>query len=314
MKAVIAGGAGALGSSVAKILIDLDLYDIHIYDIIHKDRAWRLGPIIDDVIYHWKSVHDMDPTDFENTNLVVYASAQPDRPLGISSPAHTIYENCMGLTRVLEACKYANIDKFLYPGSGTTFTGVPHDQLPVTESTIPMPTNPYSASKYMDEILCDTYRRCYKVPTVILRSGLVYGPGMRLGISVAQFIIKALEGGVLNVTSPEATRTPTYLEDVLKYWKAVITLPPEMVVGNIFHSVYGKEYSILAIAEEVINVVGNGEVKISSRYEKGESLRGKPVREWTTSTKDEYLGVKLEFDLAEGIQKTVQYIREALDI
>lgn len=310
MKAIIPGGAGALGSSLTKMLLQKG-YDIHIYDLVQQNRAYMLREMLPEITYHWQSIHDMGSSDFEEAELVAYCAAQPDRPLGISSPIHTIYENIMGLTRVLEACKHTStLKKFLYPGSGTTFTGVSDSELPVTESTIPRPTNPYSASKYMCEVLCDTYRRCYNIPTVILRSGLVYGPGMRLDISIAQFIMKALNNEDFPIRSPFATRTPTFIEDVLQYWNAIIEADPQRVVGQIFHSVFGKEYTMGNIAHTVISVIGHGSA-YAANYENGESIDGKPVREWTTSTKDEYLGVKPKIDLEEGIQKTIPYIKES---
>jgi len=308
---LITGGAGALGSSLAKILLEKG-WKVHIYDIVQRDRAWRLREIIDEVSYHWKSVHDMTEKDFRDVDIVAHCAAQPNRPFGLTSPYMTMWVNVMGLTRVLEACKDSGIEKFLFPGSGTTFAGVPEEELPVTEDTAPQPTNPYSASKYMCEILCDTYRRCYNVPTVILRSGLVYGPGMRLDISIAQFIMKALRGEEIVVRSPEATRTPTYIGDVLLYWNAVIEAEPDLVVGQIFHSVMGIEYSILDIAKTVVNVVGSGEIELA-QYEPGELVNGKPVREWTISTKDEVLGVKPKIDLEEGIRRTISYIKEVID-
>jgi len=311
-KALITGGAGALGSSLVSMFINKG-YEVHVYDIIQQNRAWRLADISDVVKYHWKSIHDMTAKDFSDVDIVAHAAAQPDRPLGLTSPVYTMEMNVMGLIHVLEACKHTNIKSFIFPGSGTTFTGVPEQELPVTEESIPRPTNPYSASKYMAEVLCHTYRRCYEVPTVILRSGLVYGAGMRLDISIAQFIIKALTDVPIVVRSPRATRTPTHVEDVMKYWEAVIDAEPEKVVGNIFHSVFGKEYTIEDIARTVVKVVGQG-VVVPGEFEAGEMINGKPVREWTTSTKDKYLGVHPEIDLEQGIHKTIPYIKEFLGI
>jgi len=307
---LITGGAGALGSSLAKIMLEKG-WKVQVYDVVQKDRAWRLKEIIEEVSYHWKSVHDMARRDFEGVDVVVHCAAQPDRPMGITSPTHTLYANVMGLTRVLEACKNSGIQRFLLPSSGTVFAGVPDNELPVTESTVPRPTNPYSCSKYQCEILCDSYRRCYGIPTVILRSGLVYGSNMRLDISIAQFIMKALRGEEIVVRSPEATRTPTHIGDVLLYWDAVIEAEPEKVVGEIFHSVMGIEYPVIEIARKVVEVVGAGEVK-PARYEPGEIVNGKPVREWTTSTKDEILGVHPKIDLEEGIRRTIPYIKKVM--
>lgn len=308
MRAIITGGAGALGSSLAKLLVSKGC-KVHLYDIVRVDEAWRLRDIIDQVEYHWQGIHDMTKADFKEGDLVCPCAAQADRPLGLTSPYTTLWINIMGLTRTLDACKNSKIDRFLYPGSGTTFTGIPVNELPVTEEAIPRPTNPYSASKYMAEVLVDTYRRCYGLPSVLLRSGLVYGAGMRLDISIAQFIMKAISNKSFYVRSPNATRTPTHVDDVLLYWDAIIEADAEKVVGKVFHSVYGKEYSIIDIAKTVTDVVGAGQATPhEAQYEGGEFIEGKPVREWTISTKDDYLGVTPAIDLEEGISRTIPYI------
>lgn len=312
MDVVITGGAGALGSSVAKLLISKG-WRVHLYDIVRVDEAWRIRDIVDQVEYHWKGIHDMSKVDFKGVDLVCHCAAQPDRPLGLTSPYTTMWLNVMGLTQVLEACRNSQVKKFVFPGSGTTFTGVAEDELPVTEETTPRPTNPYSASKYMSEVLVDTYRLCYELPSVVLRSGLVYGDGMRLDISIAQFIINSLRDRRFYVRSPSATRTPTHIDDVLLYWDAIIEADPEKVVGQVFHSVYGREYSIIGIAKIITEVVGGGEaIPNESQYEDGETVGGSPVREWTVSTKDECLGVHTSVDLEEGILRTVPYIEKVL--
>ena len=309
MKALITGGAGALGSSLTKILLGKG-YEVKIMDILPIHNAHKLRPLLNQVTYYWMSCEDITASILKDVDLVIHCAAQPDRPLGISSPLYTIHKNTMELAALLNACRHVSIQKFLYPGSGTIFLGVPGEQQPITEETTPKPTNPYSASKYMDEILCDSYRICYGVPTVILRSGLVYGEGMRLDISIAQFIAKALRNQTINVYSPDTTRTPTHIEDVLKYWDAVIEKDPSEVVGQIFHSVLGKEYPMIEIARVIKDTLISQSQVLPSAYEPGEKdvATGKPGRQWTTSTKDEFLGVKPSIELPEGIKKTVPYI------
>lgn len=303
MKALITGGAGALGSSLAAILLGKG-YEVAVMDIIPKHNAYKLRSVLDQITYYWKSCDDLKAENLEGVDLVAHCAAQPDRPLGITSPLYTVHKNTMELATVLEACRNTSVQKVLYPGSGTIFLGVPPEKQPITEDTRPRPTNPYSASKYMDEILCESYRLCYGVPTVILRSGLVYGAGMRLDISVAQFIIKALRNETITVRSPLTTRTPTHIEDVLKYWDAVIEKDPDEVVGQIFHSVLGKEYTMLQIAQIVKETLISQSAIVEAPYELGEVMGEKPLRQWTTSTKDELLGVKPTIELPQGIKKT----------
>jgi nucleoside-diphosphate-sugar epimerase len=310
LKALITGGAGALGSRLVKMLLQKG-YSVSVYEVLQKDLAWRLTEVMDDIRYVWKSTHDMGLYDVDEYQLICFCSAQPDRPFGISSPYTTMWMNLMGLVRVLEASVASEALKhFIFPSSATPFVGVGYDELPCVESTIPKPTNPYAASKYMGEILVDTYRRCYNLPSTIIRSGMVYGPGMRLDVSIAQFIKHALNGEEFQVRSPYATRTPTYIDDALLYWDAVIRKRP---IGEIFHSVYGNEYSIIDIAETVVSVVQKGKAKPYQSYEAGENLgRHRPVREWVISTKDQQLGVRPVVSLRSGIEKTIPYIFQQL--
>jgi nucleoside-diphosphate-sugar epimerase len=233
--------------------------------------------------------------------------------LGISSPRYTIFNNTLPLVHILELAKASDsLEKFLLPSSGTVFLGVQSSELPVDEDTVPKPANPYSASKYMQEVLCQSYARAYEVPVIILRSGLVYGRGMRLDISIAQFIIEALTNAPIYVRSPQATRTPAHIEDVLKFWDRIIEADRSEVVGKIVHTVPGIEYSMVTIAETIKRVLGSTSPIILGEYELGEFIDGSPAREWTISKTASELGVVCNISLEEGIRRTIPYIQETM--
>jgi dTDP-glucose 4,6-dehydratase len=311
---LVTGGAGALGSSLTSMLLARG-YRVTVIDRLQRNCAWRLRNVAhnEGLGYVWKAVEDMTEKDVDGIGTIIYCNAQADRPLGISSPRYTVFNNIVPLVHLLELVKSSgSLDKFLLPASGTVFLGVPSAELPVSEDTIPKPTNPYSASKYMEEILCQSYARAYEVPVVILRSGLVYGRGMRLDISIAQFIMKALTNDPMYVRSPQTTRTPAHIDDVLKFWDRVVEADPSEVVGRIMHTVPGVEYSMTTIAETVKHVLGSSSPIILGEYEVGELVNGLPAREWTISKTASKLGVVCDVSLEEGIRRTIPYIRETM--
>ncbi len=313
MKALVAGGAGVLGSAITKLLLQKD-YDVEVMEILQQDQAYRLKPVMPVIQYTWKSIHDLHTRDLQGVDLFVLCAAQPDRPFALTSPRTTMWMNVMGLTQVLEVCRHSfDLQKFLFPSSGSTFIGVPPCELPCKEDSHPAPTNPYSASKYMCEILTQTYHRAFAVPSVIIRSGIVYGPDMRLDVSIAQFTKKAYRDQKFSVRSPYATRTPTFVDDVMLYWDAIIDAPPEEVVGQTFHSVYGNEWAVIDIARMICKIVGQGEPVADDYYEEGESIHGQNAREWMVSTKDEQLGVKPQFNLERGLARSVAYINKRIN-
>jgi nucleoside-diphosphate-sugar epimerase len=311
---LVTGGAGALGSSLTSMLLARG-HRVTLVDKLPQNCAWRLRDVArnERLNYVWKAVEDMTEKDIDGVDTIIYCNAQADRPLGISSPRYTVFNNIMPLVHILELVKSSEpLDKFLLPSSGTVFLGVPSSELPVSEDTIPKPANPYSASKYMEEIICQSYARAYEVPVVILRSGLVYGQGMRLDISIAQFIMKALANDPIHVRSPQTTRTPAHIDDVLKFWDRVVGAGPSEVVGRIIHTVPGVEYSMAAIAETVKHVLGSSSPIILGEYERGELINGLPAREWTISKTAGELGVACDISLDEGIKRTTPYIREVI--
>jgi len=310
---LITGGAGALGSSLTRMLLTHG-FRVTVVDRLQPNCAWRLRGVScnENFNYVWKAVEDMAGKDIEGIDTIIYCSAQADRPLGLSSPRYTVFNNIIPLVHILELAKSTKA-KFLLPSSGTIFLGVPNSELPVTEDTEPRPSNPYSASKFMEEIIGQSYSRAYGFPVVVLRSGLVYGRGMRLDISIAQFIMKALENKPIHVRSPQATRTPAHIKDVLKFWSVVIKADPSNFAGKIIHTVPGIEYSMVTIAETVRRVLGSSSAIITEEYEHGELINGSPAREWTISKTAKELGVICDVSLDEGIRRTAPYIREIME-
>ncbi len=310
---MITGGAGALGSSLTNMLLARG-FQVTVVDRLQKNCAWRLKGSLSNkkLDYVWKAVEDLTKEDIDGIDTIIYCSAQADRPLGLSSPRYTVFNNIMPLVHTLELVKGSKLARFLLPSSGTIFLGVPNSEMPVSEDTTPKPSNPYSASKFMEEVICQSYSRAYDFPVVVLRSGLVYGRGMRLDISIAQFIMKGLANEPMHVRSPQATRTPAHIDDVLKFWIKVIESDPTRFAGRIIHTVPGIEYSIATIAEEVKRVLGSNSEIIFGEYEHGELVNGLPVREWTVSKTASELGVNCDVTLDEGISRTIPYIEEII--
>lgn len=310
MKVLITGGAGALGSGLAKGFLDRD-FDVTVLDIIRKDEAWRLLDFMSKIKYEWKSVQDITRKNIKGYDIVVNACAQPDRPLGLTSPRLTFYQNIQSTINILECCRKTDIDLFIYPGSGTILIG--NSQIPTTEKALPKPLNPYSASKYSAEVLTQMYYRCYGIPTISLRSGIVYGPRMRTDMSIFQFLYKAIKGKNIVVRSPETTRTPAYLDDVVEGWFEVIN-NKEKLIGKVLHIVGDEEFKMIEVAKKASKVMGSKNQIIRGEYEPGEKINGEPVRECISNEKaKEILDWKPKTSLKQGLQKTGIWIKENLE-
>jgi len=328
IKIFITGIAGALGSQLAGEFLERG-HVIEGCDIKRRHEAHKLDDIMEDIKYIWSGQGDLKDKHFMGVDVVVPAAAVADRPLGLSSPIHTFQTNVMSYLHLLESLRgFANPPLILYPSSGTILATRNYDKLPTDEFAQPTPNNPYSASKYFAEELTRTYHRCFDNPVVILRSGMVLGPGMRTDISVCNWMIEAIKDHEIFVYSPEATRTPTYITDVADAWMKVIEQyrqidedvtgkrwrKEDTVVGKTFHTVYPKEYSVIDMARTVHAVVSQDlpyEVDlIQGKYEKGEKVGGRPVREKIVNdfTRD-FLDWEPEVSFREAVIKTWRWVK-----
>jgi len=314
MNILVTGGAGELGSSLTKEFLSMG-FKVKIMEIVPREFAWRLRGV-EDVEYVWKSVHDIVPKDLEGIDIVTQCDAQPDRPLGISSPTFTLYHNLESPIKLLEAVARSKKKPWiLYPGSGTIFLGVPHENQPITEGTEPKPTNAYSWSKWAAEELHRTYSRKYNIPSTITRSGFVYGPGARLDISIMKWILRSLKHKDLYVRSPEASRTPAYAPDVVEGWKKLIEVGIDdlgKVNGLTLHFVDSKEYLMKDIADIVVTTLNSNSKIIPVAYEIGETLNGKPVRQWEKNVlAKKILGWEARTKLEDGIKNVAKWLNES---
>jgi len=314
MKAMITGVAGALGSLLADLLLQKG-YEVWGNDIKSPEDALRGGLTTGGVKYLWKATEELTIKDIEDAELVISCSATADRPMGISSPIHTLYNNTIPLIHLLGLCREVRPLKIIQPGSGTIYAG--ETELPVTEKTSPIPKNIYSVSKYTQDMICLACYYAYDLPCIILRSGMVYGGG-RLAIAPHRFTIQALKGEPITVFGGKQTRTPTHIRDVLAYWSKIIDLPPENLVGRVLHTVYPVdmaqkgEYTVFEIAQAVLKVTGSKSQIVLQDYEPGERNKGEPAREWIISLSAKELGVTPKIDLVTGLELTRGWIENIL--
>jgi len=322
MKVLVLGGAGELGSNFTKLCIDMG-HEVTIVDLERFFEAWRLKElgIADKVRYIWKSTFDLTRADLDTFNLILDCACQADRPLGTSSPKHTLIGNLVGPLTLLETIKEAwsliAIPFIIYPSSSVEFLGVPKEEQPITEKTHPKPTNLYGLTKWMAEELYLTYYRTFNIPCMIIRTGSCYGPMMRSDQFIAQCIIKCLHNQDVTVKSPKATRTYTYTGDVLEFYRLLLekfehdsSIFPGLILGN-GGNAENKPYETIEVARMIQKLTDSKSNLLETFYEAGEVVNGLPVYQHEQSVlAPEVLGWMPKFTLDEGLKETIKWFKQ----
>jgi nucleoside-diphosphate-sugar epimerase len=106
--------------------------------------------------------------------------------------------NVSGVNNLLEACSNGSVRKLIHLSSSSATGPNPVRDLPVNENSPCCPITPYGKSKLEGEKIVKELSRSYKVPTVVIRPPLVYGPGVSESSRVLMFL-KLIHNGMFKI-------------------------------------------------------------------------------------------------------------------
>jgi UDP-glucuronate 4-epimerase len=318
MKIMVTGGAGVLGSMLTTLSLQMG-HSVSVLDSTRKEEAWRLFGINDSFDYLWKSEQDISRSDLEDCDVVFdCAIGFADRPFGSDSPLNTTISNIVPSLMLLErARRLERRPVIVYPSSFNALYGLGKD-IVINEGTLPSPTSIYGWTKAASELLYRTYFTAYNVPVVITRTSSTFGPGGRsdeLPHRLILYILNHMDAFPLR--SPEAKRLWTYSEDVLSFYRILITrieVEKDIFPGKILHLGGNKSDEVTANREfaGMISRIAGSDISIAEKeYEPGEIIYRNPVSfKFSADETRSFLKWKPEWPLEDSIRKTLEWFRE----
>ena len=109
----------------------------------------------------------------EGVDFVLHHAALGSVPRSINDPIEANESNVTGFLNMLVASRDANVRRFVYAASSSTYGD--HPGLPKVEDEIGCPLSPYAVTKYVNELYADVFARCYGIETIGLRYFNVFG-------------------------------------------------------------------------------------------------------------------------------------------
>ena len=262
IKYIVTGGAGFIGSHLVEALIKkrkkvviLDNLSTGRIDNIKKFKK-NLRFIKCDISKEGKWMRE-----FRGKCVVFHLAALADIVPSIENPIKYFDSNVKGTLNILNACRKANIMKFVYSASSSCY-GIPKNY-PTKENEKINPKFPYALTKKIGEDLVMHWAEIYKIPIISLRLFNVYGTrsrtsgtyGAMFGVFLAQKLAKK---PYTIVGNGKQTRDFTYVSDVVS---AFIKASKSNLNKEILNVGSGKTVSIL----EIIKLLKGNKIHIKKR-------------------------------------------------
>ncbi len=186
---LITGGTGLIGNYVVRELVDRGFTDdeIIVYDLYPNEEV--LDGVLDDITLIRGDVTDKIQL------METFVEHRPDRVIHLAAyvahnswqhPTRAIEVNCIGTNNLFDAVRLFDVSTCLYASTASVYGTIEDyhwmDDPVLVEETDPiLPSNPYAVTKYVNEVMGQTYAEKYDPNYVGIRIGGAWGLGRTEG-------------------------------------------------------------------------------------------------------------------------------------
>jgi UDP-glucose 4-epimerase len=304
-KVLVTGGAGFIGSSLARALLERG-DDVRILDNFSTgDRANLDGldvEIVEGELRSYERVHNAVRT----TEVVYHLGALGSVPRSVQDPLTSSAVNVEGTLNVLLAARDEGVRRVVFSSSTSVYGST--RQLPTREDSPPDPISPYGVAKLAAERYCISFSRVYEsFESVVLRYFNVFGPRQspfsQYAAVVPRFVTAIDAGRPVEIHGDgEQSRDFTYVGNVVD--ATVRAGDAAGASGEIFNVAAGSPASVNLIADTIGEILGK---PVERRHLP--SRAGDIRNSWADLSKSErMLGYAPKIALEDGLRRTVDFL------
>ena len=193
-------------------------------------------------------------------DAILHLAAQSNVAASFKDPAGTFRVNAMGTLALFEGVKRAGLrPRIVLVSSGDVYGLVPAAEMPIAETRLPMPRNPYAASKVAAEALAYQWSQSEGLEVVIARSFNHIGAGQADTFAISGFArqIAEIEAGkrdaFIDAGDIDATRDFTHVSDIVEGY---FTLFAKGASGEVYNLCSGTDRRIRDLLERMLGISG----------------------------------------------------------
>lgn len=224
MRYFIAGGAGFIGSHLAKHLLS-DGSAITVFDNFSSGRRWHLDSHLGDrlnvITGDLKDLSALSAS-IRDHDVVIHLASNPDIAKSATEPTLDFWEGTYLTQNLLEAMRVGGVKRVIY-ASGSGIYGDTHDSTVSEEFAPLLPISTYGASKLAGEALLSSYCHMFGFSAVVFRFANVVGPHQTHGVGY-DFVRRLLKDpGRLSILGDgKQSKSYIHVDDVISALLCVV--------------------------------------------------------------------------------------------
>ena len=248
-KILITGGAGFIGSNLCAYFLEHN--EVVCLDNFATGHRHNIEKFLSNPKF---TLIEGDIRDFDTCvqatsgmDYVLHQAALGSVPRSINDPITSNDVNVGGFLNMLTAARNANVKRFVYAASSSTYGD--SESLPKVEDVIGKPLSPYAVTKYVNELYADVFSKTYGIQTIGLRYFNVFGrnqdPNGAYAAVIPKFVAQFLnhESPVINGDG-NFSRDFTYIDNVIQMNElALFTENPE-AINTVYNTAFGERTTL----------------------------------------------------------------------
>lgn len=294
---LVTGASGFIGAHLCRRLLH-DGAEVHAVYRTHRptdaeeQRLWQADLALIDSVK--KLINKVQP------EIVFHLASHVKGAPGIEHLLPTFQSNLQSTVNLLTVAAETTRPRVVLTGSLAE---------PEAENGEQFPSAPYAAAKWACTGYARMFHALYKLPTVIARVFMVYGPAQADLTKLVPYVtLSLLQGTSPKITSGNRLVDWIYVSDVVNGFIALAESPN--VDGATVDLGSGSLISIREIVQQLAKVIGNG---IEPEFGALPDRPMEPTRTARTADTFALIGWKPEVPLQEGLQRTVDWYRAQLE-
>ena len=319
-KVLITGGAGFIGSNLCDYFLSKG-YSVVCLDNFATGHHHNIKEFINHTNFKLIEGDITNIDDCKNAligvDYVLHQAALGSVPRSITNPIDTNNVNISGFLNMLVASRDANVKRFIYAASSSTYGD--SQALPKVEEVIGKPLSPYAITKYVNELYAEIFSKTYGIETIGLRYFNVFGrkqdPNGAYAAVIPKFVKQLInnESPIINGDG-NYSRDFTYIDNVIQMNELAIETKNTEAINTIYNTAFGERTTLNEMVHYLKEYLSQYDAAISNvKIIYGEKRNGDIPHSLASIEKaKKLLNYNPKYSFKEGLKESINWYWENL--